>query len=103
MDLNFSAGANPDQLNGEVEALLKDAWELDEERMGLKKTYHFKTYTKCQVERAAIAPSVQLGLTPAGFLQCDCHQKQIQESSLSHDGRKPIDPMQPVGMQSQLT
>lgn len=49
MEPKFSAGVDKDQLTGKVEALLRNNWTLDEDRMGLQKTYYFKTYTKCMV------------------------------------------------------
>ncbi|KAG5298481.1 pterin-4-alpha-carbinolamine dehydratase [Histoplasma ohiense] len=36
------------QLAAETNSLLDSNWSLDEEQMGLQKTYYFKTYTKCQ-------------------------------------------------------
>ncbi|PGH08402.1 hypothetical protein GX51_01229 [Blastomyces parvus] len=36
------------QLATETNSLLNSNWTLDEEQMGLKKTFYFKTYTKCQ-------------------------------------------------------
>ncbi|KAL2370716.1 hypothetical protein BDBG_04950 [Blastomyces gilchristii SLH14081] len=36
------------QLATETNSLLNSNWSLDEEQMGLKKTFYFKTYTKCQ-------------------------------------------------------
>lgn len=40
------------QLAAETNSLLDSNWSLDEELMGLQKTYYFKTYTKCQVSYA---------------------------------------------------
>ncbi|KKZ58441.1 hypothetical protein EMCG_00931 [[Emmonsia] crescens] len=45
------ASATPDetkQLVTETNSLLNSNWSLDEEQMGVKKTFYFKTYTKCQ-------------------------------------------------------
>ncbi|OAX79573.1 hypothetical protein ACJ72_06105 [Emergomyces africanus] len=45
------ASATPDetkQLVTETNSLLDNNWSLDEEQAGVKKTYYFKTYTKCQ-------------------------------------------------------
>ena len=33
----------------EAKALLENGWMLDDEEVGVKKTYHFKTYTKALV------------------------------------------------------
>ncbi|OJD17785.1 hypothetical protein AJ78_02137 [Emergomyces pasteurianus Ep9510] len=45
------AAATPDetkQLATETNSLLDNNWSLDDEHMGVKKTFYFKTYTKCQ-------------------------------------------------------
>jgi hypothetical protein len=52
METKFSDGTEKDQYVGEVETLLTHGWELDEEKIGLIKTYYFKTYTKCLVREA---------------------------------------------------
>ena len=49
MNPKFSPGVDEKRLSGEVDALLKDGWTLDEEQIGLEKTFYFKTYTKCMV------------------------------------------------------
>lgn len=49
MQPKFSAGADESQLSAETKSLLEDEWALDEEKMGVKKTYYFKTYTKALV------------------------------------------------------
>lgn len=49
MEPHFSIEADKEQLTGELNALLEKKWVLDEERMGIKKTFYFKTYTKCLV------------------------------------------------------
>lgn len=52
MEPNFSDGVDKEKLRREVETLYKTGWELDEEKIGLVKTYPFKTYTKCLVREA---------------------------------------------------
>ncbi|KAK2796491.1 hypothetical protein FQN50_009536 [Emmonsiellopsis sp. PD_5] len=37
-----------EQLAADTRSLLEHGWSLDEEQMGVKKTFYFKTYTKCQ-------------------------------------------------------
>ena len=49
MSPQFSSGADERKLSEELDALLKEGWTLDEEQMGLKKTFYFKTYTKVLV------------------------------------------------------
>lgn len=45
----FSEGANEELLMAEMQALSNSDWILDEEQMGITKTYYFKTYTKALV------------------------------------------------------
>lgn len=46
----FAENANPEQLSAPLQSLLEEKqWTLDEEGMGVAKTYYFKTYTKCLV------------------------------------------------------
>jgi len=49
MQPKFSEGADESQLMTETETLLEGEWKLDEEQMGVEKTYYFKTYTKALV------------------------------------------------------
>ncbi len=50
----FSPGSDTSLLAKDTESLLAGGWQLDHERMGLTKTYFFKTYTKVQVEQPAV-------------------------------------------------
>lgn len=46
----FAEDMNPEQLSAPLQSLLEEKqWTLDEEGMGVAKTYYFKTYTKCLV------------------------------------------------------
>jgi hypothetical protein len=46
----FAENANPEQLSAPLQSLLEEEqWTLDDEGMGVAKTYYFKTYTKCLV------------------------------------------------------
>ncbi|KKA16994.1 Pterin-4-alpha-carbinolamine dehydratase family protein [Rasamsonia emersonii CBS 393.64] len=46
----FAAGVDQDQFLPQTQALLEEGqWTLDEERMGVTKTFYFKTYTKCLI------------------------------------------------------
>ncbi|KAL1995399.1 hypothetical protein VTN49DRAFT_1586 [Thermomyces lanuginosus] len=48
MEPVFAEGVDREQALPRINALLDQGqWKLDEERMGLLKTYYFKTYTKC--------------------------------------------------------
>ncbi|KAE8328166.1 transcriptional coactivator/pterin dehydratase [Aspergillus sergii] len=42
----FARGMDKDQLQPELNSLLEQGWALDEDGMGVKKTYYFKTYFK---------------------------------------------------------
>jgi 4a-hydroxytetrahydrobiopterin dehydratase len=49
MQLKFSKGQDESKVTADVNALVESGWELDEEQIGVQKTYHFKTYTKVMV------------------------------------------------------
>lgn len=49
----FFEGANEGLLMTEMQALFKDEWILDEEQMGVTKTYYCKTYTKALIKALA--------------------------------------------------
>jgi hypothetical protein len=48
MEPKFSEGQDRETVMTELNALIKNGWELDEEKI-IKKTYHFGTYTKVLV------------------------------------------------------
>ena len=45
----LSEGQEESRVMAEAKALLENGWILDDEEVGVKKTYHFKTYTKALV------------------------------------------------------
>jgi 4a-hydroxytetrahydrobiopterin dehydratase len=49
MEPKISEGEDQEEVKAELKGLINDGWELDEEQRGVKKTYHFKTYTKVLV------------------------------------------------------
>ena len=49
MQPKISEGQDENKLIAEAKALVENGWTLDDEEMGVKKTYHFKTYTKALV------------------------------------------------------
>ena len=49
MQPKISEGQDENKLIAEAEALLGNGWMLDDEEMGVRKRYHFKTYTKALV------------------------------------------------------
>ena len=49
MQPKLSEGQDESRVMAEAKALLEDGWILDNEERGVKKTYHFKTYTKALV------------------------------------------------------
>ncbi|THC99425.1 hypothetical protein EYZ11_001063 [Aspergillus tanneri] len=53
MDLNksitFAEGVDTSEVLPQVEKLLEDGWVLNEEGNGLKKRFHFNTFTKVMV------------------------------------------------------
>lgn len=46
MQPKISEGNDENTVLAETEILLQNGWTLDKEEMGIKKRYHFKTYTK---------------------------------------------------------
>ena len=49
MQPKITEGQDESKVISEAEALLDNGWTLDDEEMGVKKQYHFKTYTKVLV------------------------------------------------------
>jgi pterin-4a-carbinolamine dehydratase len=49
MSAVFSAGEDEAKMKEELQSLQETGWILDEDCMGIKKTYYFKTYTKVLV------------------------------------------------------
>ena len=49
MQPKLSEGQDESRVMAEAKALLENGWTLDDEEVGVKKTYHFKTYTKALV------------------------------------------------------
>ena len=87
MPPKISEGQDETNLIAEAKALAENGWALDNEEMGVKKTYYFKTYTKALV-RSIIRLFKSLLLKPLGFLVYRGSEKQIEESSFGHDYRK---------------
>ncbi|KAL8817826.1 MAG: hypothetical protein Q9223_003418 [Gallowayella weberi] len=46
MQPKMAEGQNEKELTEELSTLLERGWQLDEELVGVRKTYHLKTYTK---------------------------------------------------------
>jgi hypothetical protein len=56
MEPVVAEGSNQEPLLAQTRALIdQESWALDEDRMGVIKTYYFKTYTKCLVSARSIA------------------------------------------------
>lgn len=49
MEPKISEGQDESKLITEMRALAENGWILDDQDMGIKKTYYFKTYTKALV------------------------------------------------------
>ena len=49
MQPKLSEGQDESKVMAEAKALLENGWTLDDEEVGVRKTYHFKTYTKALV------------------------------------------------------
>ena len=49
MQPKLSERQDESSVMAEAKALLENGWIMDDEEVGVKKTYHFKTYTKALV------------------------------------------------------
>lgn len=49
MEPKLSEGQDRDTVMTEFNTLIHDGWELDDGKTGIRKTYHFGTYTKVLV------------------------------------------------------
>lgn len=49
MEPRIAEGQDVDKLTGELVLLINSGWKLGEDRVGVRKTYHLKTYTKVLV------------------------------------------------------
>jgi len=49
MQPKVSEGQEESTVMRKLNALVKNGWELDEDQIGVQKTYHLKTYTKVLV------------------------------------------------------
>ena len=54
MELHISQGQDENQVKDELQALLRNGWELNEDQE-IEKTYHFKLYTKVLVSTIVIS------------------------------------------------
>ena len=56
MPTRFSSGADENQLTTETNALLERRWTLDEDKMGVQKTFNFPTFAKALVTHSSGQP-----------------------------------------------
>ena len=49
MQIKVSEGQDGAKMEAELKMLTETGWKLDEEQIGVRKTYYFKTYTKVLV------------------------------------------------------
>lgn len=54
MQPKFSENQDGGKVMAELDVLVENGWKLDEEQIGVQKTYHFKNYTKVLVGGSAI-------------------------------------------------
>lgn len=67
MQPKISDGQDESKLMTQLKAVLETGWKLDDEEMGVKKKYYFKTYTKALVQGIPQPPSPTADL-PQDFL-----------------------------------
>lgn len=70
MSAIFSAGKDEAKMKEELQSLEETGWILDEDRMGIKKTYYFKPYTKVLVRLPRLSIFFDSILYYHCFLQC---------------------------------
>ena len=61
MQPKISQGNDDNRVMAEAKALIENGWILDDEAMGVKKTFHFKTYTKSLVREGLHLEPVRAG------------------------------------------
>jgi hypothetical protein len=59
----FADGIDPERLRPSLNALQSNGWTLDEDKIGIKKTFYFKSYFK-----AVVCFSIRTQSTPSIFL-----------------------------------
>ncbi|OXV09906.1 hypothetical protein Egran_02331 [Elaphomyces granulatus] len=88
MSAVFSAGEDEAKMKEELQSLQETGWILDEDCMGIKKTYYFKTYTKVLVTR--LLWNVNIEITDraiAGLSYGHRRTMQVQVSSPENGDR----------------
>lgn len=84
MQPQYSAGEDEATVQRGVEALTGAGWGLDSERMGVQKTYYFRSYFKAIVSLSFYLKAT--GLTKAELRQHDCGGERRQEAPRGDDG-----------------
>lgn len=68
MQPKIAEGDDGNSLRQELSRLVESGWQLDEEGVGVRKTYHLKTYTKVlvciQLSARTLAEAMRLGSPP---------------------------------------
>ena len=86
MGLRYSAGEDEVAVQRGVEALTKQGWEVDGERMGVKKTYYFRSYFKAIVRLPACPFGLSVCTNNVELCQYDCSGELGQEAPRCNDG-----------------
>jgi len=75
MALVVTEGEDKYTVEASLEHLQKNGWHVTEDRLGIRKRYYFKTFTKVVVCAAVPRFLVQLAQIRKGFLQSRSDQK----------------------------
>jgi hypothetical protein len=67
----FADGIDPEQLRPSLNALQSNGWSLDEDKIGIKKTYYFKCYFKAVVCFSICFQSTP-SISPTKLIFFDC-------------------------------
>lgn len=87
MQPQYSAGEDEATVQRGVEALTGAGWGLDSERMGVQKTYYFRSYFKAIVSLFVFSFDPKAtGLTKAELRQHDRGGERRQEAPRGDDG-----------------
>lgn len=90
MGLRYAEGEDEAAVQRGVEALTGQGWELDGERMGVQKTYYFRSYFKAIVRLSAGLSSRHAWANNTELCQHDCGGERRQKAPRGYDGGKYV-------------
>ena len=85
MHPKVSEGQDESKVSAEAKSLHESGWEFDDEKMGLMKTYNFKTYTK-----ALVGCSSRLSVAPTNNFKDFLYTVGVRSKSKNHHSKMVI-------------